>query len=157
MLSRKEIAAGLGIDPGLVTRYRRAGMPSTSIQEAAAWKAANVRQRITARAPVNGHTPTKPEAPPAPAANPYQDARTRWAIAEANERELSLLERKGVLVHRDKVRTEVARLLVGLRQSMLQMPARLQSVLAAESDEAKVHEILQDEVYSVLAQISEVK
>jgi len=149
MLSRKDMAAGLGVAPSLVTRYRNAGMPMTSVADAAAWKSAHVRARVTngTKPQTNGHQP--PKTPPP---NHYQDARTRWAVAEAHDRELHVLERRQVLVHREKVRSEVARLLVGLKQALLQLPARLAPVLAAETDEVRVHDILQDEFYAVLAE-----
>lgn len=155
MLTQRAIAKGLGISAQMLTAYKRRGMPLHSVEAAAAWKAANVRKRITDRPSkqITGDAPVPPPAPPT--VSPYQDARTRWAIAEANERELSVLERKGVLVHRDKVRSEQARILVGLRQSLLQIPARLAPVLAAEADEAKVHDILQDELTAVLHQITD--
>ena len=53
------------------------------------------------------------------------------------------------------MRAELGRRLAGLREALLQMPARMQSVLAAETDEAKVHDLLQDEIFSVLAHVAE--
>jgi phage terminase Nu1 subunit (DNA packaging protein) len=151
MTTQADIARGLNVSPALVTRYKRAGMPTTSVEAAAAWKAAHVRQRIDdASAKANGKPRVNAHQPSA-----YQDARTRWAISEAEERELSVLERKAALVRREVVRSEMARILVGLRQSLLQVPARLQSVLAAESDEIKVHDILQDEMDQILTQVAE--
>lgn len=152
MLTRKEIAEALGVTPALVTRYRNAGMPMHDIQSARAWKAANVRLRVA-----NGAA--KPKGKRKAAATPasiYQEARTRTAIADAMDRELDVLERSNVLVKRDTIRAELGRRLATLKDTILQIPARLAPVLAAESDEAKVHDALQDELYGVLAQIAEV-
>jgi hypothetical protein len=99
--------------------------------------------------------PQKPGRKPA-AASPYQDARTRSAVAEARERELRVLELEGVLVRRDVVRAELARRLAGMREALLQMPNRLQSVLAAEMDEGNVHDLLEDELHAVLGQVASV-
>jgi phage terminase Nu1 subunit (DNA packaging protein) len=151
MLTQRAIAEGLGISPQLLTRYKRAGMPLTSVEAAAAWRAANVRQRIAEKPNGKAHPPKKAQP------SQYQQARTRRELADAEDREISVLERRGVLVRREKVRAEVARILVGLRQSLLQIPARLQAVLAAETDETKVHDVLQDEIDGILALIAEVK
>jgi len=40
------LAASLGIDPALVTRYKRRGMPVTSVAEAVRWRDANIRVRV---------------------------------------------------------------------------------------------------------------
>ncbi|MFZ2828699.1 hypothetical protein [Hydrogenophaga sp.] len=40
------LAAALGIDPALVTRYKRQGMPVSSVSEALRWRDANVRVRV---------------------------------------------------------------------------------------------------------------
>lgn len=41
------LAAALGIDPALVTRYRRRGMPVHSIEAAQQWRDVNLRVRFT--------------------------------------------------------------------------------------------------------------
>jgi len=160
MPTQDAIAKGLGIDPILVTRYKRQGMPIDSLEAARAWRAANIRPRAVSGSPAkktaaskraepNGHARAKRPPP-----NPYQDARTRLAIAEAQDAELRLLERKGVLRHEGALRAELARRLSGLRDAILQMPSRLQAVAAAETDEAKVYDLIQDECFGVLAQIA---
>lgn len=45
--SMTALAAALGIDPAMVTRYGRKGMPLHSIEAAQAWRDANVRVRWT--------------------------------------------------------------------------------------------------------------
>lgn len=45
--SQTALAAGLGIDPAMVTRYKRKGMPVHSVEAAQAWRDANVRARYT--------------------------------------------------------------------------------------------------------------
>jgi hypothetical protein len=144
------LAKGLDVDRKVFRRYVALGCPVTSVEAARAWKAANIRPRA-------GSSIAKARsARKATPRNPYQDARTRSAIAEAQQRELDVLVRRGALVNRETVRGEVSRRLVGLRDSLLQIPARLQSVLAAESDETKCHDMVQDELYLVLAQFVEV-
>lgn len=43
--NQADLARALGVDPALVTRYKRRGMPVDSIEAALAWKAENVRAR----------------------------------------------------------------------------------------------------------------
>jgi hypothetical protein len=40
------LAASLGIDPALVTRYKRRGMPVNSVAEAVRWRDTNIRARV---------------------------------------------------------------------------------------------------------------
>ena len=48
--SQAALAAALGIDPAMVTRYKGKGMPLHSIEAAQAWRDANVRVRMTREA-----------------------------------------------------------------------------------------------------------
>lgn len=120
-------------------------MPMDDVSAARDWRAVNRRARA------NGNKADAPEVRP----SGYMDARTARERAEAESAQIRVLEARGQLVHRDKVRQEVGRRLAGLRESLLQIPARLQSVLAAETDEAKVHDILEEELFQALASVSE--
>lgn len=151
-----EIANGLRIDKGLASRYARRGMPLTSVEDASAWKAANIRPRISPGATKRPKKRAAASRPEPPAQTPYEAAKARTAMAEAEDRELALLERKGILVRREAIRAELGRRLSALKDALLQIPARLQSVLAAETDEAKVHQLLEDELYLALAAAAEV-
>lgn len=151
-----ELAKGLGVDATLVRRYVKRGMPIESVAAAAAWKAANIRPRVNEgqKQPKNkSAVPAKHK--PRPIASQYQDARTKLADADAQMAQLTLLERRGELVSRERVRLDMARRLSSLRDSLLQIPARMQSVLAAETEDAKVHDLLMDELYLVLGQFVE--
>jgi hypothetical protein len=146
MPSIAAIAEGLGIDRRLAARYAKRGMPLSSVKAAGEWKVKNVRPRVT---------PGGAKAAAA-AGGEYADARRRLAVAEAREHELRLLLLEGTLVRRDVMRAELARRLSGLREALLQLPSRLRSVLAAETDEGKVHNLLEDELHAVLAQVASV-
>ncbi len=150
------MAEKLGVDHRLVGRQAKAGMPMESVEAAIAWRSAHIRPRVVAKKVPAGDRKTA-DAPLVAVPNAYQDARTRWALAEAEEREIAVLERKGVLVNREKVMKEVAQRLSGFREALLQLPVRLAAVLTAETDEAKVHDAIKDEVYALLAQFSEGK
>lgn len=85
----------------------------------------------------------------------YHVAKTLREAAEAKIAQLKLNEMQGQLVRSDTVRAETARLAAALRESLLQLPARLTPVLAAESDPAKLHDLLERELHQVLAQLTQ--
>lgn len=146
-LSQAALARALGIDPAVVTRMKRKGMPVDSVEAAQAWRKANLN--IAA-----GKRKAEPGRKPDARLERFNVARTEREELEVEAARLALLERRRVLVHRDTVRAELARRLATLREALLQMPVRLQSVLAQETDEAKVHDLLQDEVHLLLEQLS---
>jgi hypothetical protein len=80
--SQAQLADALGVDPALVTRYKRRGMPVDSIAAAQKWKAENVRARVGAKAGKGDDTGV---APPVPG---YGDHRARREAAEADMAEL---------------------------------------------------------------------
>lgn len=80
----------------------------------------------------------------------YWQVKARRERAEADIAELKLAELRGELVRAAHVRAAQARMLAGLRDSLLQLPARLAPVLAAESDQLRCHDALQAELHAVL-------
>lgn len=100
--------------------------------------------------------PAPPAAPSAPdTVTSYHVAKTLREAAEAKIAQLKLSEMQGQLVRAETVRAETARLAAALRESILQLPARLTPVLAAESDPAKLHDLLERELHQVLAQLTQ--
>lgn len=104
-------------------------------------------------------------APPAPAGGqgaaadpPVEDyylVKSRRERAEADLAELKLAELRGELVRVGDVRAAYAKRAAGLREAILQLPARLAAQLAAEADQAKCHDLLQAELHGILAQLVE--
>jgi phage terminase Nu1 subunit (DNA packaging protein) len=80
--------------------------------------------------------------------------RARRELAEAKLAEHKLAELRGELVRAAEVKAAWAKKATGLRSALLQIPARLAAVVAAETDQAKCHDLLQGELHQVLAQIS---
>lgn len=85
----------------------------------------------------------------------YWANRARREKAEADTAELKLAELRGELVRVADVKAAQARRIAALREGLLQIPARLAAVLAAESDQARCHDVLQAELHAVLAQVTE--
>lgn len=153
-LSQKQLAAALGINPGAVSKLKGRGMPVHSVEAARAWRQAHVRARMSATAPRTQQAQTSVDHS-APAGVSQQGSdywvnRARREKAEADLAELKLAEQRGELVRAEAVRASVARTMTGLREALLQIPARLAAVLAAEDDQRKVHDVLERELHAAL-------
>ncbi len=85
----------------------------------------------------------------------YWASKARREAAEADLAELKLAEQRGDLVRAADVRAAHAKRLAGLRESLLQIPARLAAVLAAETSQSVCHDKLQAEIHGVLALVAE--
>lgn len=116
------------------------------------WRA-NSRARVSASAePAQDLLvqTSAPAAPDEPAADGYTISRNRREAADAELAELKLAEQQGHLIRVDAVKQALANAFTSTRDSLLQIPSRLSAVLAAETDAAKVHELLQAELYRAL-------
>lgn len=76
----------------------------------------------------------------------YHVAKTLREAAEAKIAQLRLAEMRGDLVRADKVRSATSRLAAGLRESLQQLPDRLAAILAVETSQARVRDILATEI-----------
>lgn len=146
MIAQKEIAAALGVSEASVSDYVRRGMPTDSINAAAAWRMANVRQRAGGDHHVNGQA--------GGAAQQYHDARALREVEEARMARMRREELEGALIRVEAVRTVAAAAFAATRESLLQIPARMSTVLAAETSAAVVHELLQREINQAMAQLA---
>ena len=117
------------------------------------WKA-NSRARVSALTPSEQPSLLQALAPSAaddqPAADGYTVSRNRREAADAEMAELKLAEQQGVLIRVDAVKAALAAAFTSTRDNLLQIPSRLSAILAAETDAAKVHELLQAELHRAL-------
>jgi hypothetical protein len=143
-LTISEMARGLNLSRTAVRNHVAQGMPLTSVRAAQAWRARHLDpSRIERGKAAHGG--------PVPEPTDLSLARTT-RIEAANElAQLALLEKRGVLARRNKVRAEFARSLAGLRGALLQIPARLAPVIAAAADPTQIGQLLADEFDQVLA------
>lgn len=95
--------------------------------------------------------------PPPPAEedgeHDYWTSRARRERTEADLADLRLAEQRGQLVRAADIRAAQSRKLASLRDALLQLPARLAPLLAAETDAGRIDELLQQELAQVLAQL----
>lgn len=81
----------------------------------------------------------------------YLKSRAAQAEADARIAQMKALEMEGQLVRIEQVRAQLAAKLAPVREGLLQLPARLASLLAAEADPARVQTLLEAEIHQVLA------
>lgn len=84
----------------------------------------------------------------------YSVDRARREKYEADLAQMKLLELQGDLVRAVDVRAEMAKAVGQLRMNALQLPARLSPLLAGESDQAKVHALLDAEIRTLLNSVA---
>jgi hypothetical protein len=90
--TQRQLANALGVDPALVTRYKRRGMPVDSIEAAQAWKLDNVQARVSASQDKTSEPSPGGERPAGAAAGEsYSDHRARREKAEADMAELTAM------------------------------------------------------------------
>ena len=162
-LSQAAIGRAMELSPAAITKLKKQGMPVDSVEAAMAWRLA--RQNVAARKPAPaavhqaamGYRAPRDDdrrLPPAPANDESHDqARTRREIAEANLAELKLAELQGELVRASAVRQSMARRAAGLREALLQLPARVVPLLAADPTPAAMDKALRAEIVAALQQL----
>jgi hypothetical protein len=84
----------------------------------------------------------------------YLKSRAAQAEADARIARLKAAELEGQLVRIDQVRSELASRLAPVREGLLQIPARIASTLAAQSDPGRIQTLLEAEIHQVLAPLA---
>jgi phage terminase Nu1 subunit (DNA packaging protein) len=176
-MSQSDLGRALGLSPAAITKLKKQGMPVVSVDAAQAWRLA--RQSVARRKPQPATVPLtdaglrpmsdgasvplsdaalRPMGEGAYARQPeseYNTARTRREKAEAEIAELRLAEQLGLLINAAHVRAALAKRVAGLREAMLQLPARVVPLLAASPDASSMDKILRAEIVAALAQLTE--
>lgn len=173
-LSQAAIGRALGLSPAAMTKLKGQGMPVDSVASAQAWREA--RQNVAQRKPVPSAAAAEPVAPPPTAYTPvqfqgrnvfgggdfeapdFQDlpdedrdtARTRREIAEANMAELTETRLRREQIRVSAVQAQLSTDYATTRDALLQIPARMAPLLAAETDPAHVQNLLHAEIHQAL-------
>lgn len=171
-MSQAAIGRALGLSPASMTKLKGQGMPVDSVESARAWRVA--RQNIAARKvePSGSSAPPTRVAPdsfagigmgtvmdpaavePADPVETHDAARTRREIAEANLAEMKESELRGDLIRVSAVKAELSTVFAGTRDTLLQIPARLAPLLAADADPASVQNTLHTEIHLALQHLA---
>lgn len=81
----------------------------------------------------------------------YLRSRSQQAEADARIAQMKAAELEGSLVRVDQVKAQLATQLAPVREGLLQIPARLAALLAAQSDPGRIQTMLELEIHQVLA------
>lgn len=166
--SQAAIGRALDLSPASITKLKGQGMPVDSVESAQAWRVA--RQNIAARKPepasarnftlpsaemirANATPPENPE-PGDDTDSARDEARTRREIAEANIAEMREGELRGDLIRMTSVKATLAAVFATTRDALLQIPARLAPLLAADTDPANVQNTLHAEIHQALVTLA---
>ena len=84
----------------------------------------------------------------------YDEAERREKVAKAQEAELRIAQIQGTLVLREAVEKMQFAQYRRVRDSLLSLPARLGGILAAESDQAQIREMLTQELTQTLQELT---
>lgn len=162
-ISQSALGRALDLSPPAITKLKKQGMPVHSIEAAQAWRMARQSVARRKRAPAAMAQISAPAAPPAAPAGmgegayssmpSYNESRARREAAEAQLAELRLAEERGELVRASAIRAAVSKRAAGLRESLLQLPARVVPMLVAEPTAEAMDKILRAEIVAALAQL----
>lgn len=118
----------------------------------------NTRVRLGSRASADVPASSSAESNRAgndPDADGYWSVKVRRERAEAEMAELKLAEQRGELVRAVDMRSNLARRYASLREALLQLPARVVPILAAQPEPALMDQVLRAEIVTALAQLVE--
>jgi anion-transporting ArsA/GET3 family ATPase len=169
MISQSDLGRALGLSKQAISKLKGQGMPVDSVAAAQAWREA--RQNVAARKPVPDAAPRVAPFVPVSVRGvpvfgggpidlpdlPNEDrdtARTRREIAEANMAEMAEARQRREQILVSAVQTALSTDYATTRDAMLQIPARMAPLLAAESDPAAVQNLLHTEIHQALMQIA---
>lgn len=173
--SQAAIGRALGLSPAAVTKLKGQGMPVDSVASAQAWREA--RQNVAQRKPAPAVAQSRAEVPPrievrgqpvfggadtfagefpdvSGLGEDRDEARTRREIAEANIAEMAEAKLRRELIRVSSVQAQLSTDYATTRDAMLQIPARMAPLLAAEQDPAKVQNLLHAEIHQALVQLA---
>lgn len=136
--TQADLARALGVDPALVTRYKKRGMPVHSIDAALSWKAENVRARAGGKAGAGKGDGKAGDGADKPAAGGYGDHRARREAAEADRAEILALREHERTLLREPAERAIFDAFRGLRDAGFQA---MRDVAPTVRDMTEVREI----------------
>lgn len=162
LISQTEYARLRGCTEGAVRRAvrdQRITLTDGKVDPVAAdaqW-ARNTRVRAGSRSTDDANMQPSGDSTPASRddSQDYWAAKSKREAAEAEIAELKLAELRGDLVRANDVRTAWAKQIVALRETLLQLPARVVPLLVADPAAAAMDQALRAEIVAALSMLSE--
>lgn len=169
MISQSALGRALDLSKQSISKLKKQGMPVDSIEAAQAWREA--RQNVAARKPspvqVTTPMPALDRRPPAAALPPLDPvdwgnepdedrdrARTRREIADANKAEMEEAKMRREQIRVQAVENMLATDFATTRDALLQIPARLAPLMAADSDPVSIQNLLESEIHQALMNLA---
>ena len=150
-ISQAEFARHRGVSRATVNLYKNKGYLIFSESGKVLVEESDVKLRDSLDKSRGG---PKPSGDPIPDTNSFMAAKTREMQAKAAKYELDLKEKSGELVSKEAVARAAFMLARDAQEALMSIPDRLSSLIAAENDEAKVHELLTTEIRNVANELS---
>jgi phage terminase Nu1 subunit (DNA packaging protein) len=151
--SQNHLAELLGISRSTCSDSVKRGMPTDSLEAAQAWRNAFLDPARRKQAKPAPEVLQPLEQPPEPEET-FDEARTRDMVSTANLREMAEAKRRGELIEVAAVTKVLASDYATTRDALLQLPARLGPMLAAEKDPATVQRLLHAEIHQALVTLA---
>lgn len=155
-MSQAELARDLGVSRQAINKLVKKGVIKVGRDRKI--NAHEARKAIGAHVHPTGKTVEALDAPTQAAEEStlsYHVAKTLREAAEAKIAALKYGELKAELVRADVVRSELATVVATVRESLLQLPARLAPLVTVESDQTANHELIASEIHRALALLVE--
>lgn len=154
IMSQAEFARHRGVSRATVTEYKHKGL--LVMTEDGKVDAAASKKRLTSSLdPVRGGDRSSTERKPAANSKEYMAAKTREMQAKAVKQEMETRKRAGELLEREEVESAAFTLARQTQEAGMAIADRLSSLLAAESDAGKVHDMLTSELRQVFNEMAE--
>lgn len=163
-ISIRAMAAQLGVSKSQVARDAAAGMPMDDVEAARAWRQAThdvartadgrIDRDPPAGAPADEAEPADDGAAADPATADYRKHRAENERIKYERAQLELDQFRGSLIPVDEARRLAFTAFRQLRDAVLNVPARLQDQLAAETDAFRVGQLLELELVQALSGFS---
>lgn len=145
-VTKANFAACRGVSAAMVTKWTRAGMPTSGGQidpaVAAAWLRASTRTAQDSQRSADG-------------AETLADAQRRKETALADLRELDARKAKGELLDTEEVRFAVSGMLLAARAKFLTIGEEVCEKVAATSSAIECRTLIDDRIRQALAELSE--
>ena len=147
-------AVGNAVASGRITTFGPDKLIDPVLADAQ-WKR-NTRVRVRRTSAVAGHDTTEIAdiAKAADSSESYDEARRRRELAEASIAEMRQEEMQGDLIRLDVIKRHLAGKIRDMREAFLAIPLRLAAIIAAETDAAKIHTLLETEIIRAMALVN---
>lgn len=155
-VKQSEIAKVLGLTNARVSQLKSKGMPTNSIDLAAAWYRENIDQKLSPKLSPSTVPPAAKDSAAAALGELYDlhQARAKREHHEANLAELKERQALGELVDASRVRRAVTTWAATARSAFEKIADKLATRLAVESDESICHALITAEIDMVLTDLA---